>query len=119
LLQIGGTAMEGTYYSTHYSSENDSPLVQDFVKKFKAKNGGETPDAMAALGYDSMMVLADAIKRAGTTDEPKLRDAIAATKDYVGITGKTSIDANRNVAKAAVIITIKDGKFKYFETINP
>jgi branched-chain amino acid transport system substrate-binding protein len=119
LLQIGGAAMEGTYYSTHYSSENQSPVVQEFVKKFKAKYGGETPDAMAALGYDSMMVLADAIKRAGTTEEPKLRDAIATTKDFSGVTGKTTLDANRNAPKAAVIITIKDGKFKFFETVNP
>lgn len=74
---------------------------------------------MAALGYDSAMVLADAIKRAGTTDEPKLRDAIAATKDYVGLTGKTTLDAERNATKGAVIITIKDGKFKYVETVNP
>src|SRR5581483_7742057 len=119
LLQIGGQAMEGTYYSTHYSSENEAPVVQDFVKKFKAKFNGETPDAMAALGYDSAMVLADAIKRAGTTDGPKLRDAIAATKNYSGITGNTTLDANRNATKPAVIITVKDGKFKYVETINP
>ncbi|EEF59324.1 ABC transporter substrate-binding protein [Pedosphaera parvula] len=119
LVQIGGKAMEGTYYSTHYSSEDQSPLVQDFVNKYKAKNNGEIPDAMAALGYDSAMVLADAIKRAGTTDEPKLRDAIAATKDYVGLTGKTTLDAERNATKGAVIITIKDGKFKYVETVNP
>jgi branched-chain amino acid transport system substrate-binding protein len=119
LLQIAGKALEGTYYSTHYSSENDSPVVQDFVKKFKAKFNGEVPDAMAALGYDSAMVLADAIKRAGTTDGPKLRDAIAATKNYSGVTGLTTIDADRNAPKAAVIITVKDGKFKYLETVNP
>jgi branched-chain amino acid transport system substrate-binding protein len=119
LIQLGGDAMEGTYFSTHYSAENQSPMVQDFVKKFQAKYNGETPDAMAALGYDSAMVLADAIKRAGTTDEPQLRDAIAATKDFEGVTGKTTLDANRNATKPAVIITVKDGKFKYVETINP
>jgi branched-chain amino acid transport system substrate-binding protein len=119
LLEIGGKAMEGTYYSTHYSAEDSSPKVQEFVKKFKARWNGETPDAMAALGYDSAMVLADAIKRAGTTDEPKLRDAIAATKDFVGVTGKTTLDEHRNATKPAVVITIKDGKFKYVETINP
>lgn len=119
LLQIGGKGVEGNYYSTHYSAEDTSPMVQEFVKKFKARFNGEVPDAMAALGYDSAAVLVDAIKRAGTTDGPKLRDAIAATKDYVGITGKTTLDANRNASKGAVIITIKDGKFKYLETINP
>lgn len=119
LIQIGGAALEGTYYSTHYSPEDKSEAVQSFVKRFSAKNNGEIPDAMAALGYDSAMVLADAIKRAGTTDEPKLRDAIAATKDFSGATGKTTLDAQRNATKPAVIITVKDGKFKYVETINP
>jgi branched-chain amino acid transport system substrate-binding protein len=119
LIQIGGKAMEGTFYSTHYSPEDKSPAVQDFVKKFKARWKGETPDAMAALGYDSAMVLADAMKRAGTTEEPKLRDAIAATKGYSGVTGKTTLDASRNATKPAVIITVKDGQFKFVETIAP
>ena len=111
--------MEGTYFSTHYSSEDKSPIVQEFVKKYEAKYGGEVPDAMSALGYDSAMVLADAIKRAGTTDGPKVRDAIAATKDYTGITGKTTIDAHRDAAKSAVIITVKNGKFKFVESVSP
>lgn len=119
LIQIGGSALNGCYFSTHYSPEDKSPAVQDFVKKYQAKYGGEIPDAMAALGYDSAMVLADAIKRAGTTESAKLRDAIAATKDFPGVTGKTTLDAHRNATKAAVIMTIKDGKFEYVETINP
>jgi len=119
LLEIGGKAIEGTYYSTHYSAEDQSPKVQEFVKKFRARWNNETPDAMAALGYDSAMVLADAIKRAGGTEEPKLRDAIAATKEFEGVTGKTSLDEHRNATKPAVIVTIKDGKFKYVETIKP
>jgi len=119
LLTLGLGAMEGTFYSTHYSAEDASPAVQNFVSKFKAKNKGEIPDAMAALGYDSVYVLADAIKRAGTTESAKLRDAIAATKDFEGVTGKTTIDANRNATKSAVIITIKDGKFRYVQTISP
>jgi branched-chain amino acid transport system substrate-binding protein len=119
LLTIGGAAMEGTFYSTHYSAEDAAPAVQSFVAKFKAKNNNEVPDAMAALGYDSVYVLADAIKRAGGTESTKLRDALAATKDFEGVTGKTTIDANRNATKGAVIITIKDGKFKYVQTITP
>lgn len=119
LIQIGGESLEGCFYSTHYSPEDANPAVQEFVKKFKAKNGGEVPDAMAALGYDSAMVLAEAIKKAGTTDGAKVRDAIAATKDYAGVTGKTTLDANRNATKPAVILAIKDGKFKYIETIAP
>jgi branched-chain amino acid transport system substrate-binding protein len=120
LLQIAGAeALEGTYYSTHFSPESTEPLAQKFVAAFKVKFNGEVPDAMAALGYDSVMVLADAIKRAGTTDGPKLRDAIAATKDFPGATGATTLDAKRDATKPAVIITVKDGKFQYVETIAP
>jgi len=119
LIQIGGKALEGTYYSTHYSPESTDPAVQNFVKKFKAHFKDEVPDAMAALGYDSAMVLADAMKRAGTTDGTKVRDMLAATKDLPGITGKTTIDAQRNATKPAVIISVKDGQFKYVETIAP
>jgi branched-chain amino acid transport system substrate-binding protein len=119
LIEIGGKAMEGTYYSTHYSPENKDPAVQNFVAKFRARFADEVPDAMAALGYDSAMVLADAIKRAGTTDGPKLRAAIAATKNYPGVTGRTTIDASRNATKSAVVITVRDGKFKFVDTIEP
>jgi len=119
LLEIGGSALEGTYYSTHFSAENQDPKIQSFVKSFRAKYNGETPDSMAALGYDSAMVLLDAIKRAGTTDGPKVRDALAATKDFIGVTGKTTIDEYRNAPKAAVVITVKDGKYKHVETIQP
>ena len=119
LVEIGGKAMEGTFYSTHYSPENSSPAVQSFVTKFRARFAGETPDAMAALGYDSAMVLADAIKRAGTTEHSKLRAAIAATKNYDGVTGRTTIDSNRNATKSAVVITVKDGQFKFVESISP
>jgi branched-chain amino acid transport system substrate-binding protein len=118
LLQIAGAALEGTYYSTHFSPDNTDPLAQKFVAAFRAKYN-ETPDAMAALGYDSALVLADAIKRAGSTDGPKLRDAIAATQGFPGATGATSLDAKRDASKGAVIITVKDGKFKYLETITP
>ena len=119
LLTIGGKAMDGTYYSTHYSPEDKAEMVATFVKKFKARWNNEVPDAMAALGYDSALVLADAIKRAGGTDSQKLRDALAATKDFVGVTGKTTLDAKRNATKPAVIIEVKDGKFVYKETVNP
>jgi branched-chain amino acid transport system substrate-binding protein len=119
LIEIGGTAVDGTYYSTHYSPENRTPAVQEFVKKFQKRWNGETPDAMAALGYDSAMVLADAMKRAGTTEPARVRDAIAATKEYPGITGRTTIDAQRNATKSAVVITVQDGHFKFVETIAP
>lgn len=118
LLEIGGDALEGTYYSTHFFYDSDDPAVQEFVTKFRERFN-ETPDAMAALGYDSARVLADAIRRAGSTDPDKIRDAIAATKDFPGATGKTTIDENRNASKPAVIITVEDGQFKYLQTITP
>ena len=119
LLTIGGKAMEGTYYSTHYSPESTDAAVVNFVKKFKTRFSNEVPDAMAALGYDSVYFLVDAIKRAGGTEGAKLRDALAATKEFVGVTGKTAMDANRNATKPAVIVQVKDGQFKYLETIAP
>ena len=118
LVSIGGPALEGDYFSTHFSPDDVSPAAQLFVKHFKDKYG-ETPDSMAALGYDSAMILADAIKRAGTTDGAKIRDAIAATKSFHGITGTITIDENRNASKPAVIVTIKNGQPKFVETIQP
>jgi branched-chain amino acid transport system substrate-binding protein len=118
LVQIGGAALEGDYYSTHFSPEDTSPAVQNFVTHFKARFNS-TPDAMAALGYDSAMILADAMKRAGTTDGDKVRAALAATKNYAAVTGNITIDANRNASKPAVILQIKNGAFKYVETVAP
>jgi branched-chain amino acid transport system substrate-binding protein len=120
LIQIaGGKALENTYYSTHFSPESSDPKVQAFVKAYQAKHHGEVPDAMAALGYDSVLVLADAIKRAGSTAGPQVRDALAATKDFPCVTGKTTLDARRDASKSAVIITVKEGKFKYLQTVEP
>src|SRR5271154_6482418 len=118
LVSIGGAAMEGCYFSTHFSPQDTTPAVQSFVKEFQAKYN-ETPDAMAALGYDSAMILADAMKNAGTTDGAKVRDALAAEKDFPGVTGRITIDSNRNASKPAVILTIKNGQFQYVETISP
>lgn len=119
LLEIGGEAMEGCYYSTHFSPENDDPAVRSFVDKFRARWNNETPDAFAALGYDAAYVLADALKRAGSTDGAKLRDALASTRNFEGVTGKTNIDANRDASKPAAILAIKGGKLTFFKTVAP
>jgi branched-chain amino acid transport system substrate-binding protein len=74
---------------------------------------------MAALGYDSAMILAEAMKRAGSTVGVKVRDALAATKDFHGVTGQITIDADRNASKPAVILTIKNGQFQYVQTVQP
>jgi len=118
LLKVAGNALDGSFFSAHFSAEDKTPAVQDFVKKYQAKYGA-VPDDMAALGYDSAMILVDAIKRAGTTDGPKLRDAIAATKDFKGITGVITIDDKRNASKPAVIMTIDNASMKFLEAVAP
>jgi branched-chain amino acid transport system substrate-binding protein len=119
LLKIGGDALNGCYYSTHFSAENTDPAVVKFVAKYKSRWDGEVPGAFSALGYDAVYVLADAIKRAGTTDGPKLRDALAATKNFAGATGVTTLDKNRNASKPATIIAIKGGKLTFAKTVAP
>jgi branched-chain amino acid transport system substrate-binding protein len=119
LLKVAGNSLDGSFFSCHFSAEDKSPAVQEFVKKYKAKYGGEEPDDMAALGYDSAMILADAIKRAGTTEGDKLKDAIAATKDHKGITGVITLDAHRDASKPAVILTIGKGGYHFVESVAP
>ncbi|HAM73637.1 MAG TPA: ethanolamine utilization protein EutJ [Verrucomicrobiales bacterium] len=119
LLKIGQEAVEGNYFSTHYSPEAGSENGKRFVAAYQKAYKGELPDAMAALGYDSAMILADAIRRAGGTDPAKLKGALAATKDFDAVTGKITINPQRDATKSAVILQVKEGKFKYVETINP
>ena len=118
LIPVGGSAVEGAYFSDHFAVSDTSPLVQNFVGAYKKKYN-TAPDAFAALGYDAFKLLVDAIKRAGGTDPEKLRDAIANTKDFPGVSGKITINPERNATKSAVILTIKNGAFDYFKTIEP
>lgn len=118
LLEIGGKALEGCYFSTHFSPEVGDPLAVKFVADYE-KRFGAKPDAMAALGYDSALILAEAITKAGSTEGPKLRDALAATKDFKAVTGNITIDADRNASKSAVILAVKDGQFKYLQSVSP
>ncbi len=116
-IEIGGPAVEGYYFSTHYAADSDSPRVQAFVAEFQSKYGG-TPDGMAALGYDTAMILADALTRAGSTDGAALRDAIAATTGFEAVSGTISMDAQRNARKDAVVLKIEGGKFRYHRTVS-
>ena len=111
--------MEGHYFSTHCSIEQPTPEMTSFVAAYKKRYNGKTPDAMAVLGYDSVKVLTEAMKRAGTTAGPALRDAIAATKDFSGASGKFSLNADRDADKELVFIQIKGGKFTYNSTVKP
>ncbi len=117
-LAIGGAAVEGTYYSTHASNESDAPTMKAFVARYQ-KRWGELPNATTTLGYEAAILLFDALKRAGTTDSKPLRDALAATKDFPGATGPITIDEKRNAAKSATIVVVKDGKFKFLESVHP
>jgi branched-chain amino acid transport system substrate-binding protein len=118
LVEIGGEALNGTYFSTHYASDDTNYMVKNFVTKYKERHN-ETPDAMGALGYDAGLILCDAISRAGSTEGAAIRDALAATRGFKGVTGTISIDENRNARKSAVIIAVADGKLQYKETIQP
>lgn len=113
-----GGALEGCFFSTHYSKDNTSPRVQGFVKAYQAK-AGVAPAALVAQGYDAMMVIADAIKRAGSIERSKVREALAGTKDFDGVTGKITIDAERNASKPAVVLQVKGNDFAYAKTIDP
>lgn len=117
LIEIGGAAMDGCYYSNHYSADSNDPAVKKFVADFKAKYN-ETPDALAALGYDAGKIAADAMRRAGTADKTAVRDMLATTKDFAGVTGKITIDKDRNASKSAVIVAIKGGKTLFQESVS-
>jgi branched-chain amino acid transport system substrate-binding protein len=119
LLTIGKEAVNGNYFSTHCASDQATPQMTKFVDAYKKRFSGKIPDAMAVLGYDSAMVLADAIKRAKTTESGELRGAIAATKDFDGVSGKFSINNDRDADKALVFIKVENGAFKYSATVKP
>jgi branched-chain amino acid transport system substrate-binding protein len=89
------------------------------VAAYKDRYEGKTPDATAALGYDSAMILCDAFKRAGAVDGPKVRDALASTANFDGVTGKFTINRNRDAEKAVVIVQVRKGKFCYVKTVQP
>lgn len=120
-LKNGREALKNTFISDHYSGDNPDPVVQTFVKAYRAKFNRE-PDSIAALGYDSIKVLADGITRAQSTDGPKLRDALA-TANVAGVTGQLKMNAKRDVDKPAVVneVTFVNGevKFVYKATVNP
>jgi branched-chain amino acid transport system substrate-binding protein len=119
LVTLGGKAVEGTFYSTYFSAENTAPEVREFVRRYRARWNGETPEAVSALGYDAMRLVAAAMEHSGTTAGPALRNAIAATKNFPGVTGRTTIDAHRNSSKPAVMITVKDGRTHFFQAVEP
>lgn len=119
LTEIGKDAVEGHYFSTHYHPDVGSAKAKMFLENYKKRWNGKVPDALAACGYDSAIVLAEAMKRASSTEGPKVRDALAATKDFDAVTGRITLSAQRDAVKSAVILQVKGGKFAYLETVAP
>lgn len=119
LAEIAGkAALNNVYYTNHYSSKDTSPEVAKFRETFKKKYGKD-PDAFNALGYDMAGFVVDALKRAGTADPIKLKDALASTKNYKGVTGQFSIDAKHNPVKSITVLQMKNGEPVFLKKIQP
>ena len=117
-LKNAGDALDGCFFSDHYSHEDQRPEVQEFLKKYQA-DFGKVPDSMAALGYDAANLLFAAMERAPSLKGSDLAKAIAETKEFKGVTGTISLDDKRNATKRAVIQRIQGGKFSMFAAVDP
>ena len=118
LLEIGGDALEGAYFANHYYPEEDRPAVRDFVQKFEQRYG-RMPDSVNALSYDAARILVAAIERAGQVDKAMIRDEIAATKDYQGVSGVITLGPDRNPIKPVAILAVRNGKIELEEWVEP
>ncbi|WP_225411709.1 ABC transporter substrate-binding protein [Stigmatella hybrida] len=118
LFELGGSAVEGSYFSNHYAADNPDPVLKVFIEKYQ-KAYGSVPDTVAALAYDATLVAVDAMKRAPDLSGPALRDAIAATKDFPGVAGKITLNAQRDAEKQAVVLKVEGGKTKFVTTVTP
>ena len=120
LVDIAGAdALNNTFITNHYSSGDSDAKVQDFVKAFQGKYDGKSPDAFGALGYDTAYFIADAIKRAGSSDPEKIRKALEETDGLAVVSGTLKVDKNHDQVKAAVILEYKDGKQEFNTKVNP
>jgi branched-chain amino acid transport system substrate-binding protein len=117
-LKNAGPALNGSYYSNHYSHQDTRPAVQEFVQKYQAKFG-KVPDGLAALGYDAARLLFDAMDRAPSLGGKDLAAAIADTKDFQAVTGVITIDEQRNPRKDAVVLEVVDGLPRFAATVSP
>ncbi len=107
LRNIGGQDIIGSYFSNHFAHDNPTPSAKRFIDGYQAKFKEPAP-GLAALGYDAVVVIADAMKRARDLSPPAIRDALATTKEVVAVTGKLTFDQNRNPVKPAVVVKITD-----------
>jgi branched-chain amino acid transport system substrate-binding protein len=119
LIELGGPAVENIFFSAHF---HEDMVNTDRGKKFIELYTKETKkelDSWGAMGADAYFVLLDAIRRAGSTDGTKIREALVQTKDFEGVSGKISLKEDGNAIKEIVINQVKGGKFVYVKTINP
>ena len=117
-LKNAGDALDGCFFSDHYSHEDNRPEVQEFLKKYQAEYG-KIPDSMAALGYDAAKMLFAAMERAPSLKGSDLAKAIAETKGLQGVTGTITLDEKRNPVKRSIIQKIQGGKFTMFAAVDP
>lgn len=118
LYEIGKNSIQGHYYSNHYTTESTNPTVTDFIARFKAKYN-VVPDGLAAMGYDAAKVLIAAMAAAPDLSPKAIRDAIAATKDFPGVTGLITINSERNAVKPAVVVQVQGAASKFVTTVSP
>jgi branched-chain amino acid transport system substrate-binding protein len=118
LYELGGSALEGSYFSNHYSADNPDPVLQQFLAKYK-QTYGNLPDSVGVLAYDAARVAIEAMKQAPDLSGPALRDAIAATKNFPGVSGRITLDANRDAIKEAVVLKVSGGKAEFVTTVKP
>ena len=110
-MKDGSDPFGGVYFANHFWVGSEDPLVKKFVADYQAKYG-VAPDATAATAYDAARLLFDAFKRAKSVEKPAVRNALAATRDFPGVTGKITLDNNRNAQVPVFLLRIdKDGKF--------
>ena len=119
LVELGGDAVQNCYFTTHAAEDSNDPRMKQFAAKFRAFHKGKNPGALAAVAYDAANIMFAAIKKAGGTDRDKIRDALASTTKFPGVTGDITIDKDRNAIKQLVILQVKGDKFKYVDTIKP
>lgn len=118
LIELGGEAMNGTYFTNHYSPDNQSKTAQSFIAAYQ-KKFQKMPDAAAALTFDAANVLFDAIARSGKADAQSIRDALASTEDFQGVTGAITYNGSGDPVKGAVIVRVADKKFSFDSAVNP
>ncbi len=113
VIEIAKEAAEGLIVATPWFGEKNDPIVKAFVAKYE-KAYGKKPDQFAAQAYDAYYIMTNALKTAGTADRAKLRDALAATRNFQGVLGTFSFDAERDVVMEPNVLIVKDGKFAIF-----